>query len=314
MGEKKVLVVIPMKEEQKRGLEALMPDAVFVYEQAETVAEETVKEAEIILGNVPPEKIGASPKLQWIHLNSAGADPYIRPGVLGEETILTTSSGAYGKAVSEHLFAMLLGMQKKLHLYRDNQMEGIWKDEGEVTSVTDMTVVIFGAGDIGRHFAGLVHGMGAYVIGVKRTPGPCMEELDELHTIEQKEELLARADAVVSFLPSTEETRGIFDRKAFAQMKPGSYFLNGGRGDAVCTEDLCDALESGHLGGAALDVTDPEPLPSGHRLWRLRNAWITPHISGFYHLPETLKNVVAITTENVRNYAAGEKLKNIVEH
>ncbi len=95
-------------------------------------------------------------------------------------------------------------------------------------------------------------------------------------------------------------------------MKPGSFFLNGGRGDLVCTEDMCDALESGRLAGAALDVTEPEPLPENHRLWDIPNVFITPHVSGGYHLPETLLNVVNICLENVRRYAEGETLCNVV--
>lgn len=313
MEQQNVLVVIPMSKTQREKLETGMPEAAFTYGEIETVTEEQVRQADVILGNVPPSKIRESGKLKWLHLNSAGCDPYVKPGVLNSHTVLTTSSGAYGKAVSEHMFAMLLAMQKKLHLYRDDQSAEAWKDEGEVSSMTDFTVVIFGAGDIGRHFAKLAHAFGAYVIGVKRTPGQCPEYMDELHTMEEMEKLLPHADAAVSFLPSTEETKGLFDRSVFGKMKQGSFFVNGGRGDTVCTEDLCDMLQNGHLAGAALDVTDPEPLPKGHRLWSLKNAWITPHISGYYHLPETLRNVVSIATENLRRYGAGEKLCNVVK-
>ena len=125
-------------------------------------------------------------------------------------------------------------------------------------------------------------------------------------------QLLPNADAVVSFLPSSDETRGLFNKELFELMKPGSFFLNGGRGDLVCTEDMCDALESGHLSGAALDVTEPEPLPGNHRLWDIPGVFITPHVSGGYHLPETLRNVVNICLENVRRYAEGEALCNVV--
>lgn len=138
--------------------------------------------------------------------------------------------------------------------------------------------------------------------------------MDELHVMDELRELLPKADAVVSFLPSTSETRGLFGKELFALMKTGSFFVNGGRGDLVRTEDLCDALGSGHLAGAALDVTDPEPLPSDHRLWDIPNAFVTPHASGQYHLPETLRNVVNICLENVQRYAEGEALRNVVKH
>ncbi|MCI9009470.1 MAG: D-2-hydroxyacid dehydrogenase [Lachnospiraceae bacterium] len=313
MEQKKVLVVIPMVQEQRSRLKEALPGAEYYFTSIGEVTEEQVQQAEIILGNVPPEMIQKSQRLLWLHLNSAGYDPYVKEGILGSHTILTTSSGAYGKAVSEHMFAMLLALMKKLHRYRDDQKQHIWGEEGEVVSIGDAVILILGAGDIGKHFAKQAHALGAYVIGVKRSLEECPPCMDELHVNKELKELLPRADAVVSFLPSTNESRGLFNKDLFALMKKGSYFVNGGRGDLVCTEDLCDALESGHLAGAALDVTDPEPLPKDHRLWDVPNAFITPHVSGFYHLPETLRNVVAICTENVRRYHAGEPLRNVVK-
>lgn len=313
MEQKKVLVVIPMVQEQRSRLKEALPGAEYYFTSIGEVTEEQVQQAEIILGNVPPEMIQKSQRLLWLHLNSAGYDPYVKEGILGSHTILTTSSGAYGKAVSEHMFAMLLALMKKLHRYRDDQKQHIWGEEGEVVSIGDAVILILGAGDIGKHFAKQAHALGAYVIGVKRSLEECPPCMDELHVNKELKELLPRADAVVSFLPSTNESRGLFNKELFALMKKGSYFVNGGRGDLVCTEDLCDALESGHLAGAALDVTDPEPLPKDHRLWDVPNAFITPHVSGFYHLSETLRNVVAICTENVRRYHAGEPLRNVVK-
>lgn len=312
MAQKNILVAIPMTQAQKDKLEQMLPEAEYIYTTISEVTTEQVQQAEIILGNVPEDMIQASPNLAWIHLNSAGYDPYVKEGILAPHTILTGSSGAYGKAVSEHMFAMLLALQKKLHLYRDDQGKHLWGDEGEVSSITDSTILILGTGDIGKHFAMQVHALGAYVIGVKRTPGECPSYMDELHVMDELKELLPKADAVVSFLPSTDETKGLFNKELFQIMKAGSFFLNGGRGDLLCTEDLCDALESHHLAGAALDVTDPEPLPESHQLWDIPNAFITPYISGYYHLPETLRNVVDICLENVRRYVNGEPLRNVV--
>lgn len=313
MARKKILIAIPMTQTQKDKLEQMLPEAEYIYTTITEVTTEQIQQAEIILGNVPEGMIQESPTLAWLHLNSAGYDPYVKEGILAPHTILTNSSGAYGKAVSEHMFAMLLALQKKLHLYRDNQEKHLWSDEGEISSITDSTILILGAGDIGKHFAMQAHALGSYVIGVKRTPGECPSYMNELHVMDELKDLLPKADAVVSFLPSTDETRGLFNKELFQIMKPGSFFLNGGRGNLVCTEDLCDALESHHLAGAALDVTDPEPLPEGHRLWDIPNALITPHISGYYHLPETLRNVVDICLENVRRYSSGEPLRNIVK-
>ncbi len=115
-------------------------------------------------------------------------------------------------------------------------------------------------------------------------------------------------------MPSTPETRGLANAEFFAAMKSGAFFANGGRGDLVVTDDLVAALESGHLAGAAVDVTDPEPLPATSPLWDAPNMLITPHVSGWFHLAATLNNVVDIAAENLRHLQAGETLRCWIEH
>ena len=124
--------------------------------------------------------------------------------------------------------------------------------------------------------------------------------------------VLAEADVVASFLPSTPATRGLADEAFFSQMKPGAYFANGGRGDLVDQDALVAALSSGRLAGAALDVTTPEPLPADHPLWSAPNAFITPHISGGFHLPVVLDNVVDIAARSLSAFAAGEPVPGAV--
>lgn len=123
---------------------------------------------------------------------------------------------------------------------------------------------------------------------------------------------LPQADLVALSLPGTDETAHMFDAARIARMKPGAILMNVGRGTAVDTDALTEALRSGHLFGAALDVTDPEPLPADHPLWKLPNAFITPHISGRFSLPRTLDNIVDIFARNLRHYLNGETLDNQV--
>ena len=310
MEKKTILVVIPVNTKHKELLEEAAPDCQFIYSSIEEVTEKQIQEADVIMGNVSPEQLKKAEKLQWLQLNSAGADVYGIPGLFKENTIVTTANGAYGKTVAEHMFAMLLAMQKKLTLYRDSQSRHSWDDHGTVTSIADATVLVFGMGDIGRHFAKMAHALGAYVIGVKRTPGNCPEYVDEPHLMKECKKLLPHADVIFSVLPSTNETRGLFDKEMFRLMKKDAIFLNAGRGNAVCTEDLCEILDEGRLAGVALDVIDPEPLPADHRLWDYPNVFLTPHVSGYYHLPETLDKVVNICVENLRSFMKGQRLKN----
>ena len=131
--------------------------------------------------------------------------------------------------------------------------------------------------------------------------------------MEDLDQLLPRADVVAVTLPGTQATQNLLNRERIGRMKEGAVLLNVGRGTIVDTEALCDALESGHLAGAGVDVTDPEPLPPSHRLWRIPTAVVTPHISGYYHLRETHERIVNIFVENLQRFQAGEPLRNQVD-
>ena len=309
----KILVTIPTEERHRKMLEAQAPGAEFLYRAAQEVTPELAHEMDIILGNVKPAVLAGTEKLRLLQLNSAGTDGYLADGVLPEKAVLTNATGAYGLAISEHMLGMLLELQKKLHLYMKNQAEEVWKDEGCVRSVYGSVVLVLGLGDIGSEFARRVKALGAYVIGIQRTKTQKPEFVDELYQMDALDECLKRADVAAMSLPGTKETYQIMNRKRLEGMKKGAILLNVGRGNAVETEALCDLLESGYLGGAGLDVTDPEPLPAGHRLWKAPNLVLTPHISGLYHLQETHERILRIAAENLRAFLAGEPLKNVVD-
>lgn len=277
------------------------------------VTEEDMAWADAVLGNVQPELLGKAPHLQWMQTSSAGVEFYLRPGVLPEGVALTNATGAYGLAISEHMLGMLLMIFKKLELYRDAQRQDIWQSQGTVRSVCGAVVLVLGLGDIGGEFAKLCKAMGAYVIGLRRTDGQKPDYVDELHLTGELDEILPKADIVAVTLPGTPATRNLLDRERISKMKPGAVVLNVGRGYIIDTEALCDGLESGRLGGAGLDVTEPEPLPAGHRLWQIPTAVVTPHVSGGYHLPETHQRIVNIFAENLRRFLDGKPLINVVD-
>ncbi|AKA68895.1 D-2-hydroxyacid dehydrogenase [Clostridium scatologenes] len=309
----RVLVVIPLSEDEKQKLKSKMPEAEYIFISAKEINDEIVKSADIIIGNVPPEYIKGSKKLKWLQLNSAGTDGYCEAGVIPEEAYLTNASGAYGLAISEHMLGMLFEIKKKLNLYYMNQKKHIWKDEGNVTSIEGSKTLVVGLGDIGGDFARKMKALGSYTIGVKRTKGEKPEYIDELYTMEALDELLPKADVVALSLPGTKDTHHLFNKDKFNLMRKDAIILNVGRGSCICTEDLCDALENGIISGAGLDVTQPEPLPPEHRLWDAPGVVITPHISGFFHLPETLRRIVNISIENLEYFKNQQPLKNIVD-
>ncbi|MCI8513964.1 MAG: D-2-hydroxyacid dehydrogenase [Lachnospiraceae bacterium] len=308
----KILVVLPVKESHKALLEANAPEgSEFVYNEAP--GKELIQDATVIIGNVAADKIAGTKKLKWFQLNSAGTDGYTAPGVLPEGAYLTNATGAYGLALSEHMLAMLLCLMKKLHLYAEDQKEHVWGDRGNVISIEGSTTLVVGMGDIGGEFAKRMHALGSRVIGIRRNKAEKPDYLDGLYQMDALDEWLGKADIVATSLPGTKATYHVFNAEAFAKMKEGAYFLNIGRGTAVDTDALTEALNSGHLAGAGVDVTEPEPLPKDHPLWEAKNVIITPHISGFYHLPETFERIIRIAAGNMAAYRDGKEMKNLVD-
>ena len=171
-------------------------------------------------------------------------------------------------------------------------------------------MLVLGLGDIGGEFARRCQALGAYVIGVRRQDTHKPDYVDELHLIADLDTLLPRADVVAIAMPGTEETKGMFNDERLARMKEGSIILNVGRGSIIDTAALTRALQSGHLLGAGLDVTDPEPLPDDCPPWDIPSALITPHVSGFFHLRETLTRILQLCVENLTRWENGQPLLN----
>lgn len=327
-----ILVTMPVSQSQRDALQAAAPAADFRYRlgealpsgrggqlafpqllPAEELTEEDIAWAQVILGNISPQMLRAAKNLKWMQTSSAGVEGYVKPGVLPEGAVLTNATGAYGPAISEHMLGMLLMIYKKLELYRDAQLREDWSEQGIVRTLVGARVLVLGLGDIGGSFGRLCRAMGAYVVGLRRTDASPSDCADEVHLQDKLDSLLPGADVVAVTLPGTPATRNLLDARRIALMKPGAVALNVGRGYIIDTEALCDALESGHLGGAGLDVTEPEPLPRGHRLWKLPTAVITPHVSGGYHLWETHDRIAGIFAGNLGRFVRGEELMNQVD-
>ena len=305
-----VVVLMPMDDSHKIDLMSVAPGSNFIFTSAKEINRETLEDAHIIIGNPPLDMVKGCKNLKWLQLDSAGADLFVKEGVLPRGVKLTNSTGAYGLAISEHMIGVLLSIYKKLYLYRDNQNNSLWKNEGEVKSIYGCTALVIGLGDIGGDFAKRIKALGGYTIGVRRSDTNKPEYLDELYLMDKIDELLPKADVVALSLPETKETYKLFSKEKISKMKKDSVLINVGRG--IDTEALCDALESGTLLGAALDVTDPEPLPKDHRIWGIKNAIITPHVSGNYNLKETHHRIVKIAVNNLERFIKGEELRNVV--
>ncbi|MDY2597660.1 MAG: D-2-hydroxyacid dehydrogenase [Eubacteriales bacterium] len=271
---------------------------------------EQLENAEIIIGNIPSGDLQYCRNLKFLQLSMAGSDTFA--GKVPENVLLANSSGAYGLAISEHMLGMLLMLTKKLYLYRDNQNEAVWHDEGNVTSIFGSRVLTVGLGDIGGEFAKRCKSLGAYNIGIRRTMRSCPEFMDEMHTLDELDSLLPSADVVALALPNSEASRHLMNEARLRSMKRGAILLNVGRGSAVDTDALVKVLNEGLI-TAGIDVTDPEPLPKEHPLWHCPGIIITPHISGYYHLRHTQDTIIEIAACNIENYMNGRPIRNLVD-
>lgn len=307
-----ILVTMPIRDaESREKLTNAFPDGHFTFASFDALTGKELEKAEILVGNVMPDQLAMCRSLKFYQLQSAGANGY--PEKLPSGVVMANASGAFGLAISEHMLGMLLCMMKKLNLYYTDQEKACWSDHGSVQSIAGSSTLVVGMGDIGGEFAMRMHALGSHVTGIRRKGGTVPPYAEAVLTPDAMLSCLQKADIVADCLPGTAATRRIFDAEAFSAMKPGAWFLNVGRGSTVDTDALCDALESGHLAGAALDVTDPEPLPRDHRLWHAPNVMITPHVSGGHHLRLTYDRIVDLMARNLKRWHDGEEPENIVD-
>jgi len=316
-------IVVFMGKRQRQS----MPDAVNWLQQvagdAEVVVARTraemvflLDEADVLLGYCTHESLENGEQLRYILNYSAGVDRCVKSGLVHErDFLLTNMQRIYGPGIAEHVIGMMYMLTRKLHIFHDKQRQHEW-DRGAVKR-TDMwevqgrTMLVVGLGGIGTEIARRAQALGMRVIATRNSSRKGPEFVDYVGLAHELPALAGQADVVVNATPLTPATQGLFDSEFFRQMKSDAYFINVGRGKSVVTQDLIDALNKGHLGGAALDVQDPEPLPREHPLWSAKNIIITPHISA--GSSEQMARFWLLVRENLRRYVNGERMLNVVD-
>lgn len=275
----------------------------------EKVVEEELGRAQIIVGWPGKEELEHAKALRWLQLPSAGADGYA--GKLRSEVVVTCARGVFGVPIAEHVLAMMFALAVRLPEMVLTQAQKRWQRPAGKRELLGATCLVIGLGDIGSEVAKRARALGMHVIGVKRTVSGVPTYVDELATLGALDSLLYRADHVVLALPGTAHTRHVISRQRIAMMKPGACIYNVGRGSAIDQQAMVDALAAGKLGGAGLDVFDPEPLPADSPLWAMPNVIITPHFSG--NSPNQGRRFGALLERNFRHFLAGEQLENLVD-
>jgi phosphoglycerate dehydrogenase-like enzyme len=255
------------------------------------------------------DALAAAPDVRWLHTTSAGVDsilPLARPRGI----ILTESGTGYRIAMGEFVIAQMLFMAKRLGAHADGQRAGRWEPLRH-EELCGRVCGIVGLGPIGLGVAERAAALGMRVIGCRRSGRP-VEAVTDVVPPAGLDRLWRESDYVVLACPLTEETRRLVGPAALAAMKPTARVINIARGALVDTDALVNALESGRIAGAALDVTDPEPPPPGHALWRLPNVFLTPHTAPG-DTDDLNRRKRDLFFENLARYLAGQPLLNLVD-
>ena len=309
---KKVIVTgnAPLAE-----LQAMAPGVEFVFVRNMINPEVDVSDADAMIGGCTQALLEKAKQVRWLQVMTAGAERCLAvPAVKERQLLLTNMQRTEGDTVSEHAIALALALARNLDNFIVNQQQGQWNRSGEsgvLRSLNGKTLLVVGLGGIGTDIARRGHAMGMKVVATRgsgRTGPPFVSYVGLSNELLG---LAKDADVVINATPLTPETTGLFDAKFFAVLKPSAYFVNIARGASVVDGALIAALKEKRLAGAALDVTDPEPLPADHPLWRTPNLIITPHIASVADLERN--NQLAVLLENVRRYAAGDKMLSVVD-
>jgi phosphoglycerate dehydrogenase-like enzyme len=248
--------------------------------------------------------------LEWIHVAAAGVDTLLFDELAASDVVVTNARGVFDRPIAEFVLASILAQLKQLHVSRDLQRERVWRHRETETLATQRALVV-GTGAIGREIGRVLRSLGVQVRGAGRTARTNDPDFDEVVDSARLVDHVGWADHVVVVAPLTDATRGLVDRAVLAAMRPGAHLVNVGRGPIVDEQALLEALESGRLGAASLDVFSTEPLPSDNPLWDHPSVVISPHMSGdFVGWRDTLARQFV---DNAERWLAGLPLVNVVD-
>jgi len=277
-------------------------------------------------GSCRPDILAAAQKLRLIVQAHVGVETCFRgdpPAKLANyEVLLTNQKRTYGVPIATHAIAMMLSLQRGLDLYVRMADKEKWVKPpmGRLAYPQGGTMLVVGLGGLGTDVARLGNGLGMKIIGTRASSRDKPDFVDYVGLSSELPELVGKADVVVSAVPLIKATAHMFNADIFSRMKKGALFINVSRGGVVDSDALVAALKSGQVGGAGLDVTEPEPLPPGHPLWHAPNIIITPHMSAHFSTEDSVENpgnytveAWAIMRENLKRYAAGDRLYSLVD-
>ena len=329
----KIVIHPAVEPDRLAALRAEAPGSEWVNAADEAEARAAMPGADAFLGKVTPTLLAASNCLRWVQAFTASLEHYIFPALAAHPCTLTNTRGLFGDVIADQVMGYILCFARNLHTYVRRQLEHRYEPVGGESArvsfaagpgtvnamdrgtifLPEATLGIVGFGAIGAEIARRARAFGMTIRAVDRFPTEkeLPEGVESVVGIDRLPELLAWSDFAVIAAPHTPETARLFDAAMIRHLRPSSYLINIGRGAIVVLDDLVEALRAGRLAGAALDVFEVEPLPPSHALWDFPNVIITPHTAGYS--TAIAARHLATLTENVRRFAHGEPLRNVVD-
>jgi D-3-phosphoglycerate dehydrogenase len=308
----RIVLCYPVEPHHLQQIRTAAPEAEVVDAGQERIAEELFA-ADIYCGHakVPVDWDGVvrQGRLQWIQSSAAGMDHCLVPSVVESDVVVTSASGVLSDQVAEHTLALITAWYRSLPVFfrAQQRKEYIRRPTGDLH---ERIIGIVGFGGVGRRVAQVLVPFRTRVFATDLFPVDRPDDVEALWPAERLDDLLSLADVVILALPLNATTKGMFNATTLAKMKPGALLVNMARGPLVIERDLVAALESGHLGGAALDVADPEPLPPESRLWGHPHVILTPHVGG--QSARRIDNITNMFCENLRRWWDGQPLINLL--
>ena len=310
----RIVLCYPVEQRHLDQIAAAAPDAKIVDAGQQQIDRE-ILDADIFCGHakekpVPWDEVVAQGRLRWIQSSAAGLDHCLVPSVVQSDIIVSSASGLFANQVAEQTMALLAGLLRGLPVFfrAGLRREFIRRPTRDLHGAT---VGIVGFGGNGRRLAEVLAPFQVRIVATDIFPVNKPDCVDQLWPADRLDDLLQQADIVILCVPLTEHTKGMMGTHKLAKMKQGAVLINVARGQCVVESDLVAALESGHLGGAGLDVTEVEPLPPSSKLWDMPNVIITPHVGA--QCARRYDDVTDFFCENLRRYGQGRRLVNLVD-
>ncbi|MDQ0193993.1 NAD(P)-dependent oxidoreductase [Paenibacillus wynnii] len=301
--------------QEQQNIRKNAPGYTLVQSDAKSPDLQLLSQAEIVIGwakGISDTMLAPDSPLRWVQTWSAGIERLPLLQFQERGIFLTNASGVHAEPISAVIFGYMLMFTRNLHTAIRNQEAHRWESDGSESELTDKTAVIVGTGAIGSETARIAKAFRMKTVGVSRS-GSALPDFDMMYTTDNLLEAVSEGNFVINTLPLTDETHNLFNKSVFSVFKQDTYYINIGRGDTTNTTDLMDALNSGQLRGAGLDVFETEPLPHDHPLWDMKQVIITPHRAG--NTDRYSERVVDIFVENMKSYInEGSPSRNVVDY